>query len=952
MSNPNQKVLKIFLNSMHTWFSNFLIEELRTDHIPKEKIQYTFMGTTEPSEPLPYLFEPKIITIKPGYDYNQEIFNNDIIIFNLNEANLDEVEYVIRGLDIKKYESQKMLILISNIMTWANTPLKEYNEEEINKIDISEKGEEIEEFLYNKIFSKVIEEKKESDNGEDKMSFDSENGGSSGNNDQGENNQININSNPLINDENAKEEVIKEENEEEIESNEGSKVNIIQNENIQNNNIKNGKKIFYFNENDYPKRIPYSVYYNFKLVETMALQIKNPNLKKYIICPGFIYGCGEDFFFDYFKKAWLGGIEYFPIRGNGYNFIPTIHIKDLIRIIKKVINIKPENNYIFACDKTREPFMRDILESITKGIGGIKLKSINEYDIDEFEITNYRELKINIPMKLSSFLAESDTKNSINWHCEFGIKENISKLIDEFKLYRQINSLRVIIAGPPSGGKSSLAEMLSKKFRISRFDVKNILDWAENDIDLGLSQEIKQKKEEMEEIIKKALEEHEHKKGKKKSDPPLDVSALKKFPNDFIGKLFKERIKRDECLMKGYILDNFPKSYVDSQNIFCVELPPKIKTEEEIKEEKEIKENPKSHKDKKDKEKEKEKIEEIDYNREVIKDSLPDCVIMITNYNEESLKNKMQKNPEYNEKQQELDTRFNRRLETYKKYNESHDTNYRNLEDFFKENNVKIFYVNGTEYMENKTKIEENLIQDLEKSGFTENYSKLFDEEDEVEFIKPIIEEKEKEKEKEENMLNLNEEENKEITDENKVSNILEENKNKNKNIDVIKEDESEESMIRIQKKAKKETMRGEKEKHEISISKHKPKVKHSIIKEKFKENQENSGESSKKRKSGLKSTETKQIKISKIKTEKEQIDDLKEREQILLEKKSEIIRRYISENIMPILAKGVLFVSRNLPDDPVEALANFLMYNSFDLAKETDKNMGELEKMIQDTDH
>ena len=160
MSNPNQKVLKIFLNSMHTWFSNFLIEELRTDHIPKEKIQYTFMGTTEPSEPLPYLFEPKIITIKPGYDYNQEIFNNDIIIFNLNEANLDEVEYVIRGLDIKKYESQKMLILISNIMTWANTPLKEYNEEEINKIDISEKGEEIEEFLYNKIFSKIIEEKK------------------------------------------------------------------------------------------------------------------------------------------------------------------------------------------------------------------------------------------------------------------------------------------------------------------------------------------------------------------------------------------------------------------------------------------------------------------------------------------------------------------------------------------------------------------------------------------------------------------------------------------------------------------------------------------------------------------------------------------------------------------------------------------------------------------------
>ena len=56
----------------------------------------------------------------------------------------------------------------------------------------------------------------------------------------------------------------------------------------------------------------------------------------------------------------------------------------------------------------------------------------------------------------------------------------------------------------------------------------------------------------------------------------------------------------------------------------------------------------------------------------------------------------------------------------------------------------------------------------------------------------------------------------------------------------------------------------------------------------------------------------------------------------------------------MPILAKGVLYVSRNLPDDPVESLANFLMYNSFDLNnKDTiDKQMGELEKIMQETDH
>ena len=153
MSYGNQKIIKIFLNSMNTWFSNFIIEEFRTDHTPNAKLQYSFSTTKESSEPLPYLFQPKFIKIKPGYDYNQEIFDNDIIIFNLNDANLDEVEYVIRGLDNIKNESPKIFILISNIMTWANTPLKEYTNEEISKIGLNENEEEIPEYLYKKISS-------------------------------------------------------------------------------------------------------------------------------------------------------------------------------------------------------------------------------------------------------------------------------------------------------------------------------------------------------------------------------------------------------------------------------------------------------------------------------------------------------------------------------------------------------------------------------------------------------------------------------------------------------------------------------------------------------------------------------------------------------------------------------------------------------------------------------
>ena len=45
----------------------------------------------------------------------------------------------------------------------------------------------------------------------------------------------------------------------------------------------------------------------------------------------------------------------------------------------------------------------------------------------------------------------------------------------------------------------------------------------------------------------------------------------------------------------------------------------------------------------------------------------------------------------------------------------------------------------------------------------------------------------------------------------------------------------------------------------------------------------------------------------------------------ILLEKKTEVLRRYLSENIIPVLSKGILNICQNLPEDPVESLAKYL---------------------------
>ena len=143
------KERKIFLSCMNSWFSNFIIEEFRTDYIPDAKIQNIFMGTIDINgHPLPRLFEPIEISVEPGYNYNQKVFDNDIIIYNLDDSNLAEVEFVIRGLKNLKYEKEKILIIISNVMTWAKTPLKTFTDEEkaapdFNEEEVPEIKEEI-----------------------------------------------------------------------------------------------------------------------------------------------------------------------------------------------------------------------------------------------------------------------------------------------------------------------------------------------------------------------------------------------------------------------------------------------------------------------------------------------------------------------------------------------------------------------------------------------------------------------------------------------------------------------------------------------------------------------------------------------------------------------------------------------------------------------------------------
>ena len=581
-SKKTNKERKIFLNCMNSWFSNFVIEEFRTDYIPDAKIKNVFMGTMDlRGRPLPALFEAKITNLEIGFNYNQELFQNDIFIYNLDDSNISEVEFVIRGLQTIKYEEEKILILISNIMTWAKNPIKTFTEEEINKEGFEE--EEVPE-LEEEIKSEEKEDKNNENEEEKKSETNKENDEKNIKEEHKENKdtqdskenkskknmekiKIGVRENKL--DLNKKTEEEKE-NVSTIKNDENSDEPINKtNNNIDDQVLKKEKpkiKTYYYKESEFNKRIPNSKYFYYKILETLALSKINSKLKSYVICPGFIYGCGEDIFFDYFREAWKGSLEYMPILGDGDNHIPTIHILDLIHTIKRIINLKPDINYIFACDKTKNPTLRNLLSCIGKGIGGIEAKVMKDFDLDKINMPHYAELSIDLRIKNSPIMddeprrpkedKEDYEERKFQWHCEFGIPENIDKLSEEFNLYRDLKPIKIVISGPPYGGKSTIAKMISEKYKISHFTIDKICEWERNEKN-EFGDEVRKKDEEIEENVNKAMEEYEHRKNKKKTDPPFDPSPYKKYSEDFLAKIIKNKLNSGVCIGKGYILENY-----------------------------------------------------------------------------------------------------------------------------------------------------------------------------------------------------------------------------------------------------------------------------------------------------------------------------------------------------------------------------------------------------------
>ena len=281
--------------------------------------------------------------------------------------------------------------------------------------------------------------------------------------------------------------------------------------------------------------------------------------------------------------------------GEGENLVPTIHVIDLARLVRRVVIENPKvYPYIFAIDKTRKPTQKRLITEISKGLGTTKVESVEPSQVSEAQGWK-KKLTINLRMKASdAFKAipltaeeqelEAEDVEKITadkkfpWHAKFGIRKQIRNLEKEFNTFRGLNPVKIFISGPPASGKTFYSEQLAKYYNIPRVHVMQLVNEVmrmanideeaagENKLINDCRTKIEEIKASMEEAIneKRAdLEEPED------GWPEIVINDSDiTVPDDLLWEVLKLKLAENDCRNRGYILDGFPRTYKDAQNSF------------------------------------------------------------------------------------------------------------------------------------------------------------------------------------------------------------------------------------------------------------------------------------------------------------------------------------------------------------------------------------------------
>ena len=203
------------------------------------------------------------------------------------------------------------------------------------------------------------------------------------------------------------------------------------------------------------------------------------------------------------------------------------------------------------------------MTAISQGIGS---GAVNEMTIGDAIKESWCDF-MTVDIKLAC--SPEFTDDSFQWKCSQGINDQtMTMLNEEFNFFRGLFPLKVFITGPPCSGKTHFGTKLNEMYGVPHFCIKDIINMGLA-LQGGYGDVVRQRIEEL-----KDQAEADYEKTRKKKDPDFDRASFNpRLPDDVLHELVKIQLNSAGCMNKGFILEGFPRSMVDSKEVFCNKTP-------------------------------------------------------------------------------------------------------------------------------------------------------------------------------------------------------------------------------------------------------------------------------------------------------------------------------------------------------------------------------------------
>ncbi|XP_074183069.1 adenylate kinase 7 isoform X1 [Rhinolophus sinicus] len=177
---------------------------------------------------------------------------------------------------------------------------------------------------------------------------------------------------------------------------------------------------------------------------------------------------------------------------------------------------------------------------------------------------NIDHLLVNLRME-ALFVKENF---NIRWVAQAGFVENINSILKEYKQSRGLLPIKICILGPPAVGKSSIAEALSKHYKLHHVKLKDVISEAIAKLEAIVAPKAGEEGEEGEEEEEENVDDAQDLLDGIKESMEQNAGQL---DDQYIIRFVREKLKSMPCRNQGYILDGFPKTYDQAKDLFSQE---------------------------------------------------------------------------------------------------------------------------------------------------------------------------------------------------------------------------------------------------------------------------------------------------------------------------------------------------------------------------------------------